>query len=68
MTPAEHLAEAERLLARAATYDDTERDKAGLPREAGDFSVERRANDVLAANAHATIALAKLTAWQAGAF
>ena len=61
MTAEEHLAEAERLLARAATFDDTERDKAGLPRQPGDWSVERRANDVTAANAHASIALARLS-------
>lgn len=58
MDPGEHLAEAQRLLRRAATHDETELHQAGLPRQAGDWSVERRASDVTAANAHATIALA----------
>ena len=54
MNPAEHVAEAERLLARAATFDDS--DRADQPRLPGDYSLERRTADVLAAHAHATIA------------
>jgi len=54
MNPAEHLAEAERLLARADTFDDS--DRADEPRRPGDYSLERRTADVLAAHAHATIA------------
>lgn len=54
MTPREHLAEAQRLLARAATFDDS--DRAGLPRAPGDYRLERRAADVTAALAHALVA------------
>ncbi len=54
MTPGEHLAEAQRLLARAAELDDS--DTAHLPRQPGDYRLERRTADVMAAQAHATIA------------
>lgn len=54
MNPGEHLAEAQRLLARAAEADDS--DTAHLPRQSGDYRLERRTADVTAAHAHATIA------------
>ena len=58
MTPEEHLAEAERLLMRAATFDDS--DRADQPRRPGDYSLERRTADVNAALAHALIARLRL--------